>query len=83
MEATRVHQELTTRWAQSEVVTLVSFCPHTERSTVPNSVVRAPSLCILLGNDRPESSRTKLGRGFRCGMSAVLKHRAAPVMLEG
>jgi len=49
MEATRVYQELTARWCQSELVTLVSFCPHTERSTVPNLVVRAPSLCILLG----------------------------------
>ena len=54
MQATRVYQELTARWAQSEVVTLVTFCPNTERSTVPDSVVRAPS-CASCLNDRPES----------------------------
>ena len=31
MQATRGYRELTARWAQSEVVTLVTFCPHTER----------------------------------------------------
>jgi hypothetical protein len=39
MDGFGVCQESTARWAYSEVVTLVTFCPHTERTTVPDSVV--------------------------------------------
>jgi len=82
MQATRVYQ-LTARWAQSEVVTLVTF------SRVQNGVQYRTQLCALqvvhLAWIMIASSptRTKLGHSFRCGMSAVLKHTAAPVMLEG
>ena len=73
MEATRVYQELTARWAQSEVVNLGGFLPayRTEYST-ELSCARSKFVHLAWIMIAPSPTRTKLGRGFRCGIALSL-----------